>query len=162
MFEADAADAFERYPRNTLWFGAMALNAEIAAHHGDAAAAAVLYGVLLPFADQLSWTAACTNGAVARQLGLAATTLGRFEEADAHFASAHEIHERFDAPVWLVRTDVEWAAMLARRRHVTDLDRAARLLEGADAEAARLGLDLLRRRSARVADELAAVRARPR
>ena len=52
--------------------------------------------------------------------------------------------------------------MLARRRRVTDLDRAARLLEGADAEAARLGLDLLRRRSARVADELAAVRARPR
>jgi hypothetical protein len=166
MFDEDAADAFARYPRNTLWFGAMALNAELAAHFDDPAAAAVLHDLLLPFAEQLSWTAACTNGAVARQLGLVASTLERFDEADTHFASAHEIHERFEAPVWLVRTDVEWAAMLARRRQPRDLERAARLLDATDAEAARLGLGLLRGRVEQVRAEAglsaSEVRARPR
>ena len=154
MFCEDAAESFRRYPRNTLWFGAMALNAELAFHFQDAVAARVLHDLLLPFADQLSWTAACTNGAVARQLGLVATTLERFDEADAHFASAHEIHERFDAPVWVARTDLEWASMLLRRGGDADADRAKRLLGAVDDVAVRLSLDHIRQRMARAAVEL--------
>ena len=55
------------------------------------------------------------EGSVARPLGLALATAGRFDEADEAFAEAAAVHERIDAPIELARTRVNWAQMLTSR-----------------------------------------------
>ena len=46
---------------------------------------------------------------MAHYLGLPATTLGRFADADDHFASAAATQESIGAPVSLARTQLECA-----------------------------------------------------
>jgi tetratricopeptide (TPR) repeat protein len=151
-FHRDVAESFAGHPRNTLWFSSMAMNAEIAAYTGHRAAAAQLYDVLEPFAGLLIWSGIGAYGPAARPLGLAATTLGRFDDADRHFATAAVLAERFGAPVWLARTQQEWAAMLLCRRGPGDRERAGPLLDDAEATALRLDLRLIASRAAALRD----------
>ena len=84
-----APGGFAAIPEDTLWLLSVAQVVQAVHHLGDTDAATVLYPKLAPYADrcvvnlnQLSW------GSVARSLGLLATTLGRFDEAEAHFDHA--------------------------------------------------------------------------
>lgn len=80
-------------------------------------------------------------------LGLLATTLGRYDEADAHFATAALAHERIEAPTWLARTRLEWARMLLARCQAGNAERARELLRQALATAPELGLGNVERRA---------------
>jgi DNA-binding CsgD family transcriptional regulator len=53
----------------------------------------------------------------------------RYEEAEGHFAAALAIHERIAAPLWVARTNLEWARMLSSRRQPGDVERAGSLLQ---------------------------------
>ncbi|HEY3238602.1 MAG TPA: response regulator transcription factor, partial [Acidimicrobiia bacterium] len=68
-----------------------------------------------------------TWGPVDLTLGLLATTLGHFEEAEAHFAASDDLCGRMQAPLWLARSRREWARMLERRAGPGDTERAREL-----------------------------------
>jgi hypothetical protein len=76
-----------------------------------------------------------------------ATTLGRFSEADTHFAAAEATHQRIGAPTWLARTRQEWARMLLTRQGPGEAERARELLRHALATARQLDLVNLERRA---------------
>jgi len=84
---------------------------------------------------------------VARHLGLLATTLGRYDEADTRFAAAAAIHHRIGAPHWLARTRLEWAHMLVARQQPGDEERARQLLRQALTAARELRLANVERRA---------------
>ena len=68
------------------------------------------------FHYQVAFAWWATGGAVAFYLGMLSTTLGRCDDAEAHFAEALAIHERLRAPYWTARTHLETARMLLTRR----------------------------------------------
>ena len=113
----------------------------------DGAGIALLYDLLLPYAQRVSGQGIVWIGAVAHYLGLLARTLGDTAGAEAHFADAAAIHQRIDAPIWLARTRLEWARMLLARRHPGDAERARQLLGDALAPARELGLGNVERRA---------------
>jgi uncharacterized protein HemY len=68
------------------------------------------------------------SGNVAFYLGLLATTVGDWAEAEARFAAAEATHERIEAPNWLARTRLEWGRMLLARSEPGDREGAENLL----------------------------------
>jgi Flp pilus assembly protein TadD len=76
------------------------------------------------------------SGSLAHALGLALATIGRYDEAEAAFAQAAEVHERIGAPILLAATRLEWARLLQRRDD--DTERAGKLALDAGAIALEL------------------------
>ena len=148
MLERFASSAFERLPRDVTRLRAMTSLALVSAHLRDTTRAAVLNDLLAPYADHVDVLAGVVVGTVAHYLGLLATTLGRFDEAEERFTAAAATHERIDAPTWLARTRLEWARMLLDRRGAGDAERARELLAQALTTARELGLGNVERRAA--------------
>jgi tetratricopeptide (TPR) repeat protein len=115
--------------------------AEICARLGETQAAQRLYERLAPWHDQFTFVNLSVVGSVALYLGMLATTLGRYEQAEAHFAEALQVHERMGAPYGVACTHLELAGMVLARRGSGDLERATVLLGQVDAIAAQLGFD---------------------
>ena len=97
VFEELAKDDFSRVPLNVYWLRTMTDMAAVCAGLGDAPRAAVLFDRLSPYADQLVVALRLITGTVAHYLGLLATTLGRYDEADAQFTAAEATHRRINA-----------------------------------------------------------------
>jgi tetratricopeptide (TPR) repeat protein len=101
------------------WLFAMVLLADAIALLDDTASAAILYPLVLPYAHLNG--VAPSEGSVAsaaRPLGALAGLLGRFDEAEAHFAQALAMNERMQARPWVARTKRDHAATLLRRNGV--------------------------------------------
>jgi hypothetical protein len=96
--------------------------------------------LVAPYSDQVAGTGVWWIGSIAHFLGMLAATIGDFDEAEARFAGADEMHCRIGAPTWLARTRLEWARMLLTRRQPGDTDRTRELLGQALASARQLGL----------------------
>ena len=138
-FEALAGDDFSALPFQELWTVGMGLLAETAHALGDAERAATLYAKLLPYADRVAVSfPEVATGAIARQLGLLAATMGRWEEAEGHFEAALDLNRRIGAEPWLAHTLEDHARMLeARGRRVRAQELATRAAAGYRA----LGMD---------------------
>jgi class 3 adenylate cyclase/tetratricopeptide (TPR) repeat protein len=141
-----AAAGFD-FEVNVVWLGATTLAAEVIRALGDTGSAAVLYDLLLPHSTTFGVLAGLTTGCTAYYLGLLATMLGRFPEAEEHFRVATEAHIRVGAPAHLGRTRVEWARMRLARRAPGDVEEAQRLLQQALTVATDLGLVNVERRA---------------
>lgn len=140
--DALAADRFTGIPRDFAWMAAMALLAQLSSFFADADRAALLYDLLLPFADRHAITADRQSwGAASRYLGLLAWCRGLPEEAAAWFERAIDENRRMGTPVWTAYCELELADVLRRRGGAPQ---GARLL-AADAlqVARRLGLTRL-------------------
>ena len=109
-------------------------------------AAAVLYELLLPWADRFIHLDVLCRSPTAHALGRLATALGRYDDAERHFGVACEITTRVRAPVLLAMTQVEWAALLLERES-DDLTRARGLVGAALKTATRCGAAGLERRA---------------
>jgi tetratricopeptide (TPR) repeat protein len=153
LFEQFASDDFA-YPSNFNWLYVMTLMAETCSRLADVHRAAVLFDRLAPYHQFVPHNGAGTSGAVSYHLGLLATTLGRHDEADAHFDAAHATHTRMGAPTLLARTRLEWARMLLTRRATGDAERARELLGQALTTARELGLSSVERRGAALLSHL--------
>ena len=147
LLDAASARRFEDLPWDIVWSTAIAQWAETSAHLAATAPAAVLYRRLLPYAGQVITNGVTVVGCTDHYLGLLASTLSRREEAEDHFATAAETHERIGAPIWLARTRLAWGAELARSGALDDARRARELLEGALSDARRHGCALIERRA---------------
>jgi DNA-binding CsgD family transcriptional regulator/tetratricopeptide (TPR) repeat protein len=127
-------------PVNHLWLMTVTNGAAVCASLRDIDRAASLYSLLAPYRDQMVFAIGVSGGSVAHYLGVLATALGRFDEAEGHFAIAQAMHTRVHAPAWLARTRLEWGRMLVARRDPADTARALELLDAARRDFEALGL----------------------
>ncbi len=86
-------------------------------------------------------------GSVQRQLGMLAAALERFDAAEGHFRAALAANARIGAVLMTAETQVQHAALLARRGAPGDRDRVAALAALVEQVAAPRGLDGLRARA---------------
>src|SRR5439155_21538954 len=125
-------EGFAAVPRDEDWLLAVALLIEVAAALRDADHADLLYRCLEPYGDLVVVDPhVFSTGSVARSLGMAASTCGRFDEAERHFHHALEMNERIGARPWLAHTQEEYGRMLLLRDGPGDTARARELIEQA-------------------------------
>ena len=111
-----AADGFAQVPFDESRLVSLGLLAEAANSLDDQERAAALYELLLPYGDRIAVAyPEISTGAVARNLGLAAWTVERWEDAERHFEAALELNERVGARPWLARTQADRAGMRRER-----------------------------------------------
>ena len=142
LFDDLAKDEFAAVSRDGRWTASMVYLAEVCAGLGDAAHAAVLHRLLLPWAGRniiLGGGSGCP-GSTDRFLGLLAATMARWTDAEAHFSEALAMNERTGALAPLAHTRHDFAAMLLARGFPGDRDRAIGLLHQARDSADTLGL----------------------
>jgi hypothetical protein len=129
MVDAAARDRFDHVPWDQTRLTALALFADAASLGGVSDAAAVLYKLLEPFADQVVSNAASAYGHVSTYLALTAATVGWDDRADDHFAVACDLQEQKGMLLWAARAHLGWAEALARRgEHEHARSEAARAL----------------------------------
>ncbi|HUR72929.1 MAG TPA: AAA family ATPase [Sporichthya sp.] len=129
------------------WLVAMTDWAAVAAHLGDPGHAERIEAALRPYAARAVPFVVSPTPSVAHHLGLLATTLGHYDEADQRFREALATHERIGAPHFTARTRLEWAAMLLARAEPGDDPQAREFLGQALGTARELGLTHLERRA---------------
>jgi hypothetical protein len=108
----------------------------------DRGASEWLYSLLLPF-ERLYAHAPVESvfGAVAWSLGVLATTMGSYDDAERHFAVAIEVEEAMRAPPWRAHAQHDLATMLLMRGGDGDDERARGLLDEARTTYGDLGMD---------------------
>jgi class 3 adenylate cyclase len=148
-FEVLAKDDFAIFPRDGNWPAALGLLSDTCAILGDKERARYLYDELLPVADKCIVIGAAVDcfGPCHRFLGLLATTMGRWDDAERHFKDALEMNARMHAgrpSGWAFH---QYADMLLRRDGPGDREKALSLLSRALDVAERLGLTALLQRS---------------
>jgi DNA-binding winged helix-turn-helix (wHTH) protein/tetratricopeptide (TPR) repeat protein len=116
-----ASDGFEEVPRNELWLVTLATTSITSAWLRDVRRAEQLYALLLPGADQYAVLGfgVMFFGSVSHYLGMLATALERWDDAERHFEHALHQNARADAPLWMAHTHLEHARALALRGHVS-------------------------------------------
>jgi tetratricopeptide (TPR) repeat protein len=140
-------DAFARLPRNFAWVYELTILAEVCTGLGDAAQAAVLWELLVPYRGLVATVGGGTTGAVDRFLGLLAGLRGDLDEAESCFKAAVEVSERLGAAGSLARIRLEWAEVLLARGGAEREPEARRLLDQAVTAAGKLGLTTVERRA---------------
>jgi len=145
IFEELAEDGFASVPQDSLWVGTLAYLAEICAFLGDAARAATIYQLMLPYdhrAVVVGGATAC-YGAAGRYLGMLARVMSEWEAAKQHFEGALALDAGMEAWAWLAHSQYEYAAMLLARGRETDRARANTLLTEAGCAAQKMGMVFL-------------------
>ena len=104
----------------------LAVLAELAFELRDAETAAAVHDPLRRYAGRHVGIgmAVAGYGAVDRYLGLSAATLGRFEEAEAHFAAGIRADQAMGAAAFAAHGALDWASVGAARGAPADRQRA--------------------------------------
>lgn len=142
-----ARDNFGALPRDSSWLVSTAVLAELCAYLEDVERASALFELLLPYADRNVLVGITSpvvwQGSVAHYLGILATTLERWDDADRYFDAAASMSRTMRALPWLVRTQHARAAMILGRGG-SEAERSSRaVLNDANELAAGAGLELL-------------------
>jgi tetratricopeptide (TPR) repeat protein len=149
-----ARDGFSALPFDQEWLYGMSLLAETCALLGDADSAAVMHGLLLPWA---AFNAVDVGegfrGSVSRYLALLAMTMECWSDAAQHFENALEMNERMGARPWLAHTQFDFASMLLARDAAGDRGRAGELLTEAISTYEELGMGVWADRARALADD---------
>lgn len=113
-------------------------------HLRDARCAAALYPLLRPYSGRVAVASPLVAmlGPIDECLGALATVLGRFDEADTHFAAALALSERMRALPWQAQIRAEWAGALLARGGSGDGARGRALLAEAESLARPIGMEL--------------------
>jgi tetratricopeptide (TPR) repeat protein len=141
-FTALAASDFTDLPRDISWLLSLAFLPRVCLFLADRSRAATLYTLLLPYAGHSVVVpgAIFFYGCVSHSLGLLATLLSRWEDAERHFTDALAMYTKMGAKPWLAHTQHDYARMLLARNQPGDSEKAQRLLEQALATAQELGM----------------------
>jgi tetratricopeptide (TPR) repeat protein len=158
--EIIAPTDFSAIPRDKLWLSTLWVVCKPVVFLEDTVRARQLYELLAPYADRCAVThVLLCQGSIARLLGLLATTLSQYDDAERHFQHALAMDARIGAPLWVAHTQHDYARMLLVRRRSGDRATAGDLLEQALATAERLGLRALSDRATPLALAARAARA---
>lgn len=141
-FERLAAGDFAALPRDHNWIVAIAFCSQVAAFLGDRPRAQLLFDLLRPYAGRCCVVVPglVLVSAVDQNLGVLATVLGYFEDAERYFVAARDWYERIGARPLLAHVQREFAAMLLLRRAHGDDQKAADLLREAGSTFIKLGM----------------------
>jgi tetratricopeptide (TPR) repeat protein len=133
---------FAAVPFDQEWLFGLSFLAETSALVGDVESARVLYDLLLPYEKLVAadWPEGI-RGAVARYLGLLATTTKQQDEAERHFEYALELNAKMGFRPWLAHAQADYARPLGERGGPDDAARAADLLTEAVSTYRALGMD---------------------
>lgn len=103
----------------------------------------MLYGMLSPYSDRaiVVTSAIGCAGPVSLYLGILATALEQWSDAEQHFAKAGEIAQRLGSQPFHNRAKYEHARMLLARNSDGDREAAQSLLERAISDARSIGQD---------------------
>ena len=124
------------------WLFTVSLLADPCARLEDQEAAGTLYSMLLPYERLYAMAPVEVGfGSVARALGVLATTLRRFDDAEGHFDVALETERAMGARPWLAHAHHDLAAMLLTRGEPGDDKRAGAHLNEAITTYTELGMD---------------------
>jgi tetratricopeptide (TPR) repeat protein len=143
----ETATKFAELPPDVTWLPGLAIYAEVAAQLQDAAAAEVLYELLLPWSGQIVYSGISAWGSVDHHLGAIAAVLGYLSEAEEHLRRGAAANAALCAPIWVARTELVTARLLLARGGAQDRERGRALLESAAGAAQRLGSATLARRA---------------
>ena len=146
MLEAAAADLIS-LPYDVVWIFAVASYADVAAELHAEAPARLLLDLLAPFDDQVLFIGATAGSPVAYYCGSLESVLGRYNEAEEHFAKAAEISARGQLEFSAAVTHLQWGRMLSARGASGDLERARDLLALAHETSVRRGYASIARRA---------------
>ncbi len=145
-----------RLRHDAFWLASITMAGMAAVFLDDHNSSHQAYDLLLPHADTCLVTLAFTcEGSTSRPLGMLATTLERYDDAERHFEDALDMNARVRSPLWTAHTQYEYARLLRLRATPGDRDRARTLLAAATATANTLGLPMLSRRASAEAHLLA-------
>lgn len=137
-----AANQFARLPQDATWVDGVCALAVVCALLGEAQHACTLYEFLRPYAGQSivvgQVSAVVHLGAVTRYLGLLASVMGRWQDAEQHFVDALAKNAQMGARPWLAYTQYEYTQMLLARNRSGDHEKAQELLSSAFATAQEL------------------------
>jgi class 3 adenylate cyclase/tetratricopeptide (TPR) repeat protein len=146
MLEAAAAD-LASLPYDVVWIFAVASYADVATELRAEAPSQLLLDLLAPFDDQVLFIGATAGSPVAYYCGTLESVLGRYNEADTHFAKAAELNASGQMEFAAAATHLQWGRMLLARRGPGDLERARDHLSQAHDTAASRGYAGIARRA---------------
>jgi predicted ATPase len=115
QLEILGADGYAAVPRDFLWLATMCHAAEVCGAVGTPDAAAELYELLTPHAGRNALQPFGSLGSTSSALGILAGVLGRYDDAERHFADAVDMNTRLGAEHLVARTRAQHAEMLVRR-----------------------------------------------
>lgn len=144
-FECIAEQGFEALPRDGVWVASLVYLVLVCVALDDAARAAALYRLLAPYRGHnlLVGTAIACFGAADAFLGMLASAMGQWQEAQTHFQAAIAMNARQKARPALAHARLGYARMLLARNAPGDLPAAQTLLKEAASEADALGMRAL-------------------
>ena len=154
QYELLAREDFADVPRDRSFLATLSLLTQLCVRLDDRRRAAALYELILPFADRnvIAAEGVCSLGAAAHQLGILATMLERWDDADRHFRAALALDLRHGVRAYLGQIQLFYAIMFLARQAPGDHARALALLDDARATAEHFGSHGLRRRILGVRD----------
>ena len=142
-FEVIAGTEFSSLRKDNSYLLALALLSNVAAFLRDPARIEMLYGMLSPYSDRaiVVTSAIGCAGPVSLYLGILATALEQWSDAEQHFAKAGEIAQRLGSQPFHNRAKYEHARMLLARNSDGGREAAQSLLERAISDARSIGQD---------------------
>ncbi|MGH7936349.1 MAG: adenylate/guanylate cyclase domain-containing protein, partial [Chthoniobacterales bacterium] len=143
-----AADDFSQVPRDWNWLAVFCAVAAVCVALRDLPRARKVYDLLSPYRLRnitVGWgdlSYGCSN----RLLGMLATALGNFDEAEVHFDQAIQFDQLAGATPWVAYAKFELARMLLKRGDPSDLNRAVEIAGQVRDTAKSLHMNLLEMR----------------
>jgi DNA-binding CsgD family transcriptional regulator len=152
-----ARGRLRRVPRDARWMPTMVFLTEVSSQFDDRETAEICYRELLPFKDRFSASGGGTvicQGSVALFLGMAAMTLGHFDDSEGHLRHAIQRNSAAGARPWAARAELVLAELLRRQGRARG--QALNLAQRAARTATTLGMKVLRARAEAVIGDLTA------
>jgi predicted ATPase/class 3 adenylate cyclase len=131
LLEELAVDDFGAIPEDLVWLTGVAFCAHACGRLAHRASAPVLFEQLMPYSGRFITEGPSFLGAVDRYLGVLASVLERWDEADDYFQRALDEHIAIKSEGYASLTRLDWAKMLLARGLEPDRERARDLLEAA-------------------------------
>jgi tetratricopeptide (TPR) repeat protein len=149
-FDHLARNNFVDLAQDTLWMGSMAFLTDVCLCVGDKVRATRLYQMLLPYdgTNLVVGHGVVCYGALSRYLGVLASLLENWNEAERHFNDALAMNTRMETPVWVAHTQYHYANMLLGRGRGADRNQGLAILNSAVVTARQLGMRSLEKRAA--------------
>jgi tetratricopeptide (TPR) repeat protein len=142
VFESLAAGRFGKLPVTNEWLFSLGFLVEVASFLGDLERAETLYELLLPYSTRNASTADyIATGSVSRYLGVLASTMSRWGDAERHFEDAVAMNGRIRARPSLAHAQEDYARMLVERGRPDDREKHRELLTEALKAYRELGMD---------------------
>jgi len=150
ILDQAAADGFASLPLDFVWLIGMTAYALVATELHARKPAGRLYDLLAPYSGQIPFIGTLGYFPTSWSLGCLATTLGRYEEAETHFADTAKMLARASMHFFVAANQLAWGRMLVERGGPGDLDRGRSLLSEARNLAAERGYAMIEQRAQRI------------